>query len=203
MKRSAHAMGRRPARRGDHPRRRSAAVTLELILMLPAWIILMLAVVEFGLILVNRQQVALASRVGAEEASRTPGLSLISGDPVPANVLRVIDQQLASSCIARCKVVLEHNVDPPVSGSSSPILSSSSLFPVGPIGPSVVLTQTILTSGGCDCPPPLAPLPPSGQAVRVTIFVPVTELAPNLLSVFGLDLSDRFIYHATTFRYEL
>ena len=147
--------------------------------MLPVWIILMLAVVQFGMILGSRQQIALASRVGAEEASRTPDLSTTNGDPVPCNVLRVIDQQLASSGITRCKVVLQHNL-----GSVSP-------------------AYTTLTSGDCNCDPPTGALPIAGRAVRVTVFVPISELAPNLLKACGLDLSDRFIYHTTTFRHEL
>ena len=179
MKRSVHARACFPARFRSHRRWSSGAVTLELILMLPIWIILMLAVIEFGLIGSNRQQVALASRVGAEEASRTPGLSTNNGDPVPGNVLNVIDQQLASSGLSRCEVVLQHNL-----GSVSP-------------------AYTTLASGNCDCPSPTGLLPTAGRAVRVTVFVPVTGLAPNLLRACGLDLSDRFIYHTTTFRHEL
>ena len=43
-------------------------MTLELILNLPVWIIVLLAVIQFGQLLSNLQQVALASRVGATEA---------------------------------------------------------------------------------------------------------------------------------------
>ena len=46
-------------------------IVLELILALPILIIAFLAVVQFGTFFVRMQQVALASRVGAEAASQT------------------------------------------------------------------------------------------------------------------------------------
>ncbi|MDZ7619235.1 MAG: TadE/TadG family type IV pilus assembly protein, partial [Patescibacteria group bacterium] len=160
---------------------RRGSVTLELIIMLPVWLIVMGAVVEFGLLIGNRQQVALASRVGAEEASRTAGLHLTSdGGPVPTNVVAKVTQQLLSSGIEPCKVTLEHNLagGPPVA----------------------------LASSGCDCPTlgdSVTWPPESGSYVRVTVYVPATELTPNILKFFGFDLSDRVVRNATTFRHEL
>ncbi len=163
----------RPLRR---PAPRRGSVVLELIVMLPAWLIVMGAIVQFGLLIGNRQQVALAARVGAEEASRTVGLPLTAtGDPVPANVVRVVQQQLQSSGINHCKVTLEHNV----------------------WGPKV------LSTGTCNCTTLNAPLPTYPHYVRVTVYVPATELAPNVLRIFGFDISNRYIRNATTFRYEL
>jgi Flp pilus assembly protein TadG len=162
-------------------RRCRGAITLELLIMLPVWLIVMLAIVQFGLLIGNRQQVALASRVGAEEASRTIGLAgTTNGDPVPANVINVVEQQLLSSGINRCKITLEHN-----------------LRPAPPAPP------TILTSGSCTCPTVDNPLPPNREYVRVTVYVPATELTPNVLSIFGFDISTRFVRNATTFRHEL
>jgi hypothetical protein len=150
-------------------------VTLELILTVPIWLIFLWAVVEFGQILSNQQQVALAARVGTEEASQTPGLDLAAA--VPPNVLTAIDQQLASSNISRCKVILEHNV------GGSP---------------------ATLTDGACaPCDPPATALPPNREYVRVTVCVPLTELACNLLGGFGFDISGCIVQHSTTFRYEL
>lgn len=157
-----------PSRRGS--------VTLELIVMLPVWIIVMGAIVQFGLLIGNRQQVALAARVGAEEASRTPGLPAAGG--VPGNVVAVVQQQLQSSGIEQCKITLEHNL----AGIAT------------------------LSTGTCDCPTlgTSATWPPSsGAYVRVTVYVPATELAPNVLKFFGFDISERFIRNATTFRHEL
>ncbi len=160
---------------------RRGSITLELIIMLPVWLIVMGAVVQFGLLIGNRQQVALAARVGAEEASKTVGLNLTSnGGPVPANVVTKVQQQLQSSGIAQCKVTLEHNL-----AGSPPIT---------------------LTTGTCDCPTlgASATWPPaSGKYVRVTVYVPATELTPNVLKFFGFDLSERYIRNATTFRHEL
>jgi hypothetical protein len=165
------------ARRSVSDRGRRGAVTLELILVLPVWLIALLAMVEFGQILANQQQLALASRVGAEEASQTPDLALAGS--VPPNVLVAIDQQLASSSMSRCKVILEHNV-----GSPSP-------------------APVTLSDGTCECVPPLTPLPPRREYVRVTVCTELTELAPNLLSIFGFDISDCIVQHSTTFRYGL
>jgi Flp pilus assembly protein TadG len=154
---------------------RRGAAALELILALPIWLIALLALIEFGQILSNQQQLALASRVGAEEASQTPGLDLAGS--VPLNVLVAVNQQLASSGISGCKVILEHNI-----ASPSPVT---------------------LSDGTCDCDPPVTPLPPRRDYVRVTVCVPLAELAPNLLSMFGFDISECIAQHSTTFRYEL
>ncbi len=144
--------------------------------MLPVWLIALLAIIEYGQILSNLQQVSLASRVGAEEASQTLVLPTSPGGPVPANVLAAIDQQLASSGISRCRVILEHNVGGPVT----------------------------LVSGTCDgCVPPATPLPVDREYVRVTVCVPLTELTPNLLALFGFDIADCTAQQSATFRYEL
>lgn len=154
--------------------RRRGAVTLELILVLPIWLMGLLAIIEFGALQGNQQQVALASRVGAEEAAQTPNLAMYTG-VVPTNITSAITNQLTSSGISWCKVIVEHNVGGP----------------------------TTLTSGTCDCDPPTTTLPPTGRYVRVTVCVPITQLVPNLLGSFGLDLSDCFVQHSTTYRYEL
>jgi len=185
---TGHTTGRILAapRRRSSRRLRAGVVTLELILSLPAWLILLAAVVEFGLILVNQQQVALTSRVGAEEASQTLGLPETEGE-VPGNVLDAIDQQLASTGISRCKVILEHNV-----------------VPAGPSPTPVPVTLWSPQPAGCDCgPPSLDLLPEDRLYVRVTVYVPLTELSPNLLKIFGFDISGKFLQQSTTFRYEL
>ena len=170
------------AGRTPRPRRRGA-VTLELILTLPIWLIFLLAIIEFGQILAGQQQVALASRVGAEEASQTPDLPWQDGSPVPPNVLRAIDQQLASAGITGGQVRLQHNVVP------SP--------------PPVVPVPVTLSTGGRDCDPAVTELPAVRRYVRLTVGVPLEGLAPNLLATFGFDIAPRIIQHTTTFRYEL
>ena len=159
-------------------RSRRAAVTLELLLTLPVWLILLLATIEFGQLLSNMQQVSLASRVGAEEAAHT--LSL-------ANVTDVVDQQMATAGMTRCRVILEHNVG---GGTNT------------------------ATDGACiNCPPPGGPFPSvdtnndnvpdyTPEAVRVTVCVAGDQLAPNLLNACGIDISTWTISQTTTFRYE-
>jgi hypothetical protein len=150
-------------------------VTLELILTVPIWLILLWAIVEWGQILSNQQQLALAARVGAEEASQTAGLA--SAVAVPTDVLTAITQQLDSANIAWCEVILEHNLN----GSLEE-----------------------LRTGACDCDPPsTALLPTNRQYVRVIVCTPLTELACNLLGPFGFDISGCIVRHSATFRYEL
>lgn len=154
--------------------RHRGAVVVELLIMLPVWLIALLAVIEFGEVLSDLQQVSLASRVGAESGVRTPGLP--SSGPVPTNVLDAIDHQLASSGMSQCKVILEHNV-----GGS----------------------YAMLVSGSCSCDPPTTPLPGLGTYVRVTVCVPMTQLVPNLLGTFGFDISSKLVRQTTVLQYEL
>ena len=151
-------------RKRRRPRR--AAVVLETILALPLFVMMLLAIVEFGVYFSNAQQHALASRVGAEEASQTMSLSTTNNDPVPNNVLIAIDQQLGSSGITACRVILIHNVG----------------LPAG--------TTVELSSGACDCDPPTPPNPsPGGEFVQVTVCCELTDLMPNCLSSFGFDIT--------------
>lgn len=150
--------------------------------MLPVWLIVMGAVVQFGMLIGNRQQVALASRVGAEEASRTAGLP--STGEVSANIVGVVKHQLQSSGITQYKITLEYNL----AGGTPITLSTCTLTPTG-----------ICNSPALESPDPW----PSGKYVRVTVHVPATELTPNILTFFGFDISERYIRNATTFRHEL
>jgi Flp pilus assembly protein TadG len=157
---------------------RRAAVTLEFIVALPVLLIVLLAVVEFGMFFSGIQQVNLASRVGAEAASQSTSLPYAL-TTVPPDVADPINQQLANAGISPCKIILEHN--------------KSSL-------------QTLTTpyGAGCDCDPPATSLPViAASSVRVTVCVPMSELAPNCLTMFGFDLAIRYAQCSTTFRYEL
>jgi hypothetical protein len=94
-------------------------------------------------------------------------------------------------------VILEHNaasLGPPPALPVA-LVSGPCNFNVAP---------PVCAPPGCDCPaPPPAGLPVAGTYVRVTVYVRLTELAPNLLKPFGMDLSERFLGNSTTFRYEL
>jgi Flp pilus assembly protein TadG len=158
--------------------RRRAVITLELLMALPIWLVVVLATIEFGQMLSNLQQLALASRVGAEAASHTP--SLPNAGQVPTNVLEIIDQQLQTAGLTRCRVILEHDV-----GAG---------------------THTLVSGNCTDCEDPGTPLPSvagsTAESVRVTVCAPGTALAPNLLSYCGFDLSEITMRQSTTFRYE-
>ena len=95
------------------PRCRRGTVTVELLLNLPIWVILVLAVAQFGEMSCNVQRVSLASRMGAEEAAYTLPLPAAGG--VPDNVLYSIQRELAVAGLTWSQVVLEHNLgDTPV-----------------------------------------------------------------------------------------
>jgi len=155
---------------------RDGSVTLEFLLVVPVLLIVLLATVEFGMFFSNMQQVALAARLGAEAASEYA--TYPAGGPlVPSVVTDPIEQQLDSSGISPCKVILQHNV----SGGE---------------------TLTTPYGAGCPCGPP-ATLLPATASVRVTVYVPMTELAPNCLVPFGFNLTGYYAHCSTTFRYEL
>ena len=81
-----HLLGIRPERsrartsHHDAARRRGVAV-LEFVLCLPILILPLLAILRYGMYYANLQQVALACRMGAEEASQTTGLDTASTIP--------------------------------------------------------------------------------------------------------------------------
>jgi hypothetical protein len=154
-------------------RRRSGILTMELLLNLPLWLLLVLAVVQFGGLSCGVQQASLASRVGAAEAGRTTPLPCEGG--VPGNVLSAIERQLASSGLVCSKVILEHNL------AGRPV---------------------VLLSGCGPGRPPCIPLPSVGTSVRVTVCVPPAGIIPNLLGKLGLDLWSRALVQSTTFRHE-
>lgn len=176
---------RKAVRRHPRPHERDGSVTLEFLLVLPVLLIVLLAAIEFGMFFANMQQVALACRVGAEVAAQTGGLPNAPAT-VPTNITDAINQQLASSGISACRVYLEHNVP----------------------GTEQELVTTFVPGCTCTAPPtPLPPQPPPATnygrvSVRVTVCVPMTELAPNCLALCGFDLTGRCAKCSTTFRYE-
>ncbi|MCS7303480.1 MAG: pilus assembly protein [Thermoguttaceae bacterium] len=167
---------------------RRAALTVELILVLPVFLILLVAVVQFGLYHVRMQHVALASRIGAEQASQTSGLP--SSGAVPQPIVDAVAAELQSAGITQFCIRLEHNVN---------------------VSPPAVLWYPssgcpFCSGGGCTCCPssPLSSPPYSGtNYVRLSVCVPLTQLMPNVLKVFGFDLTGKTTAFTTVFRYEL
>jgi hypothetical protein len=160
--------------------RRSGSFIAELLFAAPVMIIFLWAVIEFGIFASNVQKLSLASRAGAEAASEVVGLSALGTFPV--EVQAAIENQLLSSGIMSYSARLEHNAG----GAQAELVR-------GTWGPY------------CEPQDPLAsPLPP-GEYVRVSVCVPMSELMPNLLAVFGFDVNQpsRVANHTTVMRYEL
>ena len=173
---------RRPA---GCDRRRDGIVVYELIVAGPVFLILLTALVELGSLMSNMRHVNLAARAGAKTASELSTVNL--GSALPADnidlVRNAVDKVFGSAGITSCQVILEHNP-----GCNA-------------------LMDTIRTSGacpGCSAPgtalPTLVQIP--GGTVRVTVCVEATQLAPNLLSGFGLSISGRTITDSVTLPYE-
>lgn len=157
-----------------------------MILVVVVLAIVTVGVVQFGVFFTNAQMVALAARVGALEASQSSNLPLSDGAPVPEDVVRAIEHQLHSSCIAWCQIRLEHNVTP----SGSPV------------------AQLSMQGDECECHPhePFAAPPfPDTHYVRLTVCVPLGEVFPRQLSYFGSQLfgPEKTYEHTVTLRYEL
>jgi Flp pilus assembly protein TadG len=168
--------------------RRSAVITVELLLSLPILLITLAAILEFGLIYAVSQKVAYASRFAARLASEEPRTSLDDLNlPAGGNRLRTSVNRFLSTAeitTGACSVIFEHNA----------CLANQS--------------QTDTDGSGCNCGSPATALPagppPAGNAeyVRVTVCVPLIGNVPDLVSNFGFSIAGFTIEHSTVFRYE-
>jgi Flp pilus assembly protein TadG len=175
--------------RGLAPQARRGVAVLEFILWTPVFVILLVAIVQFGLIWMNLQQVKAASNAGALIASQLTTAQLSSG--LNANNLDLVEdavqEVLSSANMTPCRVILEYN--PPntcVTGSPGTKATSSSC-PAACNAPASSLPST------ADIP---------GGSVRVTVCVNINQLTPNLLSTFGFSISNRNARMSTTLPYE-
>lgn len=173
--------------------RRRAVVTLELILAIPILLIVLLAVVEFGLILAASKHVEFASRLGAKLAAEVPrssgtvNLASFNLPSTPGNLKDRVDEYLLTAgYTAACAVILEHNA----AGVPNPSQINDDGTPCacGPIG-----SLPASVSG-----PPATSI----ESVRVTVCLPMQGNIPNCLATFGFDLSDCTIRQSTVWRYE-
>ncbi|MDA0281716.1 MAG: TadE/TadG family type IV pilus assembly protein [Planctomycetota bacterium] len=168
--------------------RRSAVITVELLLTLPILLIFLAAVIEFGLIFAVNQKVAYASRFGAKLASEEArtGLDDLNLSSGGSRLRTAVNRYLSTSEITTgaCTVILEHNA----------CLANP--------------TQTDTDGSGCNCGAPATALPagppPAGisEYVRVTVCVPLTGNVPEFLSSLGFSIAGYSIEHSTLFRYE-
>lgn len=186
-------------RRGRHQkemrqssRRRRGVITLELILTFPILIIVLLAVVEFGLILAASKHVEFASRLGAKLAAESSGTDLETLNTGVISPLRVeIDQYLNTAGYSdSCTVILEHNVAG--TGGMVQVNPNPADCPCGPVG-----------SLPSQFPPLPSPAVTTFESVRVTVCLPMEGNIPNCLSTFGFDLDGCTIQQTVVWRYEL
>jgi Flp pilus assembly protein TadG len=160
-------------------------VVFEFIIWTPIFVILLLAIIEFALILTNLQQVKAASQAGAKIAAELSNADLASANPAD-NIDKVDDAVtivLGSAGMMQCEVILEYN---PTCGGITPD------------------TKTAGACAGCTAPatplPSLADIP--GGTVRVTVCVDVEQLTPDLLTTFGFSIAGSTAKVSTLLPYE-
>jgi hypothetical protein len=164
---------------------RHGGIVVEMILVLVVLLIVTIGVVQFGEFLAKSEQVALAARVGALEASQSADLEDDCAD-IPENVISAIEHQLQSSDIAWCQIRLEHNV-------------------ASAHRPEELIAKTS-DCNDCRCEPhAVLDCPSDRRYVRLTVCVPLSEVLPTQLSFFGAQIyaSDKTYEHTSVFRYEL
>lgn len=157
---------------------RRGVIVVELILTFPLLFILLLAVIEFSLIIANLQQVSQAARLGAKIAAETPGLGGFSDPPLTnttATAIRTeVNRQFQTAGFgnnASRGVTVRHTV---LAGYSA--------------------------TDGTATDPVLPAMPTN--AVRVTVSIELSKLTPNLLSSFGYSTSGQTVEMSTTYPYE-
>ena len=177
-------------------RQRRGGVVLELILGLPLLVIPLLAVVEYAVLMSNQQQVEMAARAGALTGAQ---LVLPSSGSVPTEVLDAIAAELTHVGIdlnaritdGTIRVELEHNY---LSSGADPELDPSAT----------------LASGTLTCPSSAAPPAPDpdlssfGRSyVRLRLCIRSDLLTPNLVSAYGIDMSERVTSQTKAYRHVL
>jgi hypothetical protein len=162
-------------------RNHRGVITLEVILLLPILVILLLAVIEFALIMAAAQHVEAASRLGAKLAAETNNLPLFNAPSTMDNLKERVDQYLNTAGYTdSCQVILEHNV----MGMGNP----AQFNPLG---------------SPCSCTPEPGPIGslPFGS-VRVTVCLALSGNVPNVLDMFGFDISNRTVRQSVVWIYE-
>lgn len=182
-------------RRNPDRKQRRGLITLELILWMPIMIIVVMAIIEFAIILQVNQQVTAASRFGARIASEitrdqaaATNLSNFNQTATANNLKSRIDTYLGNAGLtASCQVLLEHSACVPNPSQADPAGTPC------PCGASPTVLPAFET----------APTFENNEAyVKVTVCVPLLNNVPNVLSTFGFDITTQTIEHSTVFRVE-
>ncbi len=143
---------------------RNGVTTLEAILALPVLFIAILGIVELGFLSSNQMVVQAASRAGADAAAAL-GCDLPTDGPVPDVIVDAVSNVLACENVTASCIRVEHSL-----GDAPPY---------------------VLTEGGGAAPPAATP-PTTRDYVCVSVCVENSELAPNLLRTFCIDLAGTF-----------
>ena len=158
---------------------------LELILAAPAFLIIMLAIIQISQIYVAIEQTAYASRYAAKIASETSAASINALNAGPLKT--TIDDVLQTGGLPQgsCRVILEHNIGVPAT-----------------------INDPVVALPNCDCDPPATSLPvvagaAVNESVRTTVCVPLAGNVPDFLSSLGFSIQDYVVEESTTYLYEL
>ncbi|WDI40800.1 TadE/TadG family type IV pilus assembly protein [Bremerella sp. P1] len=166
--------------------KRRAASLLEIIIGLPIVLILLLAVVQFGLLQSNQQTLKMASRAGALVAAEL--------------VIDGTETEPDASIVDAINEVLQKG------GILSP---AESITDIGEVQLNYIvydfdnedaIDDVIYFDAGCDPPPTTYP---DYYYVQVTICIPATRLTPNVMACFGVDYSGRDAIMTSLYRHEL
>lgn len=153
-------------------RRRGGVATMELLLNLPIWLIMLVAAIEIGEVFSGAQHVCLASRIGVAVASRIEPLA--PEGVVPSTVVDAVESHLRDSGMCCTKVILEHNS----AGRAAVLISGE---------------------GPGDRP---GRQPPSlGTYVRVTVYAQRAGLAAGVLRGLGVPWPAKVLAESTTYPY--
>ncbi len=165
--------------------KRRGASLLEFIIGLPIVLILLLAVMQFGLLQTNQQTLKMASRAGALVAAN---MQIDGSESVPdPEIVNAIDEVLyrggilssGESIVGVGEVQLNYNVYDPDTDTAI----SDEIYFISP----------------CDPPPTTYP---NYHYVQVTICIPAMRLTPNAMACFGIDYTDRDVVMTSLFRHE-
>ncbi|MEX0794177.1 MAG: TadE family protein [Pirellulaceae bacterium] len=165
--------------------RRHGATLLEFILVLPILLIAVLAIVEFGQLFANLQQLELATRAGALESVET---NLPPSGPIPPEVLEVITESLRASKILGTSESIENvgGVRIQHSYDNNPNSNPAPPYTLTAGTPDTTVTITMANE----------------PYVHITVSLPTTRLAPNVLRQLGIDLQDRVSSQSKLLRHE-
>lgn len=165
--------------------KRRGASLLEIIIGLPIVLILLLAVVQFGLLQSNQQTLKMASRAGALVAAN---MEIDGTEVVPdSEIVNAIDEVLIQGGILS-------------SGETIAAVGEVQLnYYVYDSNTDTKISDAIYFDAPCNPP---ATTYPNYYYVQVTICIPAQRLTPNMMACFGVDYTGRDAIMTSLYRHE-